>query len=48
MFKLEKLDLSDKIVRLFLCPNLSNFSYALEENLDMLELENADFSDEKA
>ena len=26
---------------------LSNFSYALEENSDMLELEKADFTDEK-
>ena len=47
MFKLENSDLSDEGCPTFSLSELSNFSYALEENSDMLELEKADFSDEK-
>ena len=45
MFKPENSDLSDEIAPTPSLSELSNFSYALEGNSDMSELENTDFSD---
>ena len=47
MFKLEKLRPLESNCPTFSLSELSNFSYALEENSDMLELKNMDFSNEK-